>query len=647
MAIDTAKPHSKSAPFAPDADGYVRLHIAPLDPDLSSLVLSSAIRPLARNISYHTLEAFPDRRYGFVEVPLARAEDLKKKFNGATLRGSKMRIEQARPESIPPPTGVVAEEDVKPKKTHKKEKKEKKRKRGDPEVVDGVELRDRKIKRGWTLSEGEMIKEKRKDKGRDKSVKEKKEKKDKKEKRTAVKSKYTDGAECLFKQKLPEVPSTKKPAAAAEGEEEEEDASAHKRKKRRSDREVVVHEFERSTKYPSFLRATVDETKKSENLTFEDGKGWVDSTGTVVEPLEVTRVPELPKPKSALPKSKKSKAPPKPTPATEEDDETSSSGSSSESDAEEAPKSTKTKASKRTAPPAPAPAQDEDDTSSSEGSSDSEDEEQTKPQKVVKKKASEAEVPAQNEEDETSSSGSSDSDSDSESEVEASPSKVRTPAKNLRIETQGNSSPMSGTKLDSSRPKSSSSVTSLTIKIPPPTTPASGKAVHPLEALYKRNGADKEKDAASDEQPFSFFNNDDDIEEEAEAGPPTQMPMTPYSKQDFEFRNVRSAAPTPDTAHPSRSYLPWSTQEDDLAEEEDEDDEAEADEEDVEDADGDMAMAEAATSGELSKATPATDFQKFFWENRGDLNRKWKKRRKTALKERRNRENRARAARAI
>ncbi|KAK8018709.1 hypothetical protein PG991_007899 [Apiospora marii] len=606
MAIDTAKPHPKSVSFAPDADGYVRLHIAPLDPDLSSLVLSSAIRPLARNISYHTLEAFPDRRYGFVEVPLAKAEDLKKKFNGATLRGSKMRIEQARPESIPPPTGIVAAEDVKPKKSHKKEKKEKKRKRGEPEVVDGVELRDRKIKRGWTLSEGEMIKEKRKDKDRSKNSKEKKEKKDKKDKRTAVKSKYTDGSECLFKQKLPEVPSAKKPAAA-EGEEVEEDAGAHKRKKRRSDREVVVHEFERSTKYPSFLRSTVDESKKSENLTFEDGKGWVDSTGNVVEPLEVTRVPELPKPKSALPKSKKSKTPPKPTPATEEDDETSSSGSSSESDAEEVPKSTKTKASKRTAPPAPAPAHDDDDTSSSEDSSDSEVEERTEPQKSFQ--------------------GSN-------------------TCQNLRIETQGNSSPVSGTKLDSSRPKSSSSMTSLTIKIPPPTTPASGKAVHPLEALYKRNEADNEKGSAADAQPFSFFNNDDDIEEEAEAGPPTQLPMTPYSKQDFEFRNIRSAAPTPDTAHPNRSYLPWSAQEDDLAEE-DEDDEAEAEGEDGEDADGDMAMAEAATSGDQSKATPATDFQKFFWENRGDLNRKWKKRRKTALKERRNRENRARAARAI
>ncbi|KAK8098313.1 uncharacterized protein PG998_013799 [Apiospora kogelbergensis] len=602
MAIGTSKSPSKSAPPVVDKDGYTRLHIVPLDPDLLGIVLSSSVRPLARNISYHSLEAFPERRYGFVEVPQAEAEKLKKKLNGATLRGCKMRVEQARPESIPPPTGIVAEEDaVKAKKSSKKDKKEKKkRKRGEPEVVDGVVLTDRKIKRGWTVSEGEMIKEKRKDKdSRSKSAKEKKDKKDKKEKRSVEKSKYTDAPECLFKQKMPEVPSAQ-PPVAADGEEDEP-----KRKKKRSNRETVVHEFERSTKYPSFLRAAVDETKKAEALAFEDGKGWVDAAGNVVEPLKVTKVPELPKPKKAVPEwpmPKKYET----KPAAEQDDDTSSSGSSSDSEAEE----------------------------------------RTKPQKVVKKKVAKSEIPAQNEEDDTSSSdSSSDSDSSEDSDEEASPSKVRTPAKNLRVDTQGVSSPASGLKPDSSRPKSSSSITSLTIKIPPPTTPASAKTVHPLEALYKRNG-DKVADAAADAQPFSFFNNDDDIEEDAEAGVPIQIPMTPYSKQDFEFRATRSAAPTPDTAHPSRSYLPWSTQEDDLAEE-DEENEGEGDGDEGEDADGDMAMAGAAVDGDQSKTSAATDFQKFFWENRGDLNRKWKKRRKTALKERRNRENRARAARAI
>ncbi|KAK6846140.1 hypothetical protein PG987_001328 [Apiospora arundinis] len=526
--------------------------------DISSIVLSSSVRPLARNISYHSIETFPERRYGFVEVPTAEAEKLRKKLNGATLKGSKMRVEQAKPESIPPPTGVVAEEDVKVKKSHKKEKKEKKkRKRGEPEVLDGVVLSDRKIKRGWTVSEGEMIKEKRKDKDRNKSVKEKKEKKDKKEKRSAEKSKYTDAPECLFKQKMPEIPSAK-PAAA---EDEEEDAP--RRKKKRSNRETVVHEFERSTKYPSFLRAVVDDTKKAESLEFEDGKGWVDAAGNVVEPLKVTKVPELPKPKKGVPEW--------PMPKKYE----------------------------------PKPAPEEDDDTSSSGSSDSEAEEPTKPQKVVKKKAAKSEK-----EDDTSSRRRQQSLFGAQARLIA--------PKVIRFNDQ-----------------------------PYDQDPAAdhthiGQGRTPLEALYKRTEGANDTGATTDAQPFSFFNNDDDdIEEEAA---PAQIPMTPYSKQDFEFRATRSAAPTPDTAHPSRSYLPWSTQEDDLAEE---DEEIEADGEDMEDADGDMAMAGPAADGDQSKASAATDFQKFFWENRGDLNRKWKKRRKTALKERRNRENRARAARAI
>ncbi|KAJ2983372.1 hypothetical protein NUW58_g6259 [Xylaria curta] len=77
----------------------------------------------------------------------------------------------------------------------------------DAGIIEGVQLEDRKIKRGWTTTEQEMIEEKRKrakdgrkdgKSGRD----EKKDKKDKK-KRTTVKSKYTDEPECLFKTKLP------------------------------------------------------------------------------------------------------------------------------------------------------------------------------------------------------------------------------------------------------------------------------------------------------------------------------------------------------------------------------------------------------------------------------------------------------------
>ena len=167
--------------------------------------------------------------------------------------------------------------------------------------------------------------------------------------------------------------------------------------------------------------------------------------------------------------------------------------------------------------------------------------------------------------------------------------------------------------------------------------------MHPLEALYKRPAGEE----ATPDAGFSFFgNNDDDIEEDADDGaaPSSQVPMTPFSKQDFEFRNIRSAAPTPDTAHPSRSYNLWPRGgEDDIAEEDEEDEDGED-----QDAGEDTAMTDAANAGaSADKSGSKSEFQNWFWEHRGDLNRSWKKRRKTASKEKRNRENRARAARAI
>jgi hypothetical protein len=47
------------------------------------------------------------------------------------------------------------------------------------------------------------------------------------------------------------------------------------------------------------------------------------------------------------------------------------------------------------------------------------------------------------------------------------------------------------------------------------------------------------------------------------------------------------------------------------------------------------------------RQTATTDFQKWFWENRRDLNKSWMTRRKTAAKEKRHRENKARASKAV
>ncbi|KAK9419659.1 hypothetical protein SUNI508_07145 [Seiridium unicorne] len=601
-----------------DSEGYTRLHITPLDADLLKVVVPAAILPQARNISYHTIETFPDRRYGFVDLPTADADKLRKKLNGATLKGTKVRIEQARSESIPQPAGAMEEAKTKKPKKEKrsKDKSEKSKKRKwETEVVEGVAIEDRKIKRGWTVTESDKIQEKRKEKS--KKSKDGDGKREKKEKKREVKSKYTDSPECLFKQKLPEVPSTKKT---------EEDADDEpKRKKKRNDRLVVVHEFEKTDKYPTFLKSTTDSTAPKP-LTFEDGKGWVDDEGNVVEGAKSKRPAFLSKSKAST------KEAPKPVP--DEDDDTSSSGSSSESEADEEAEVAITsnpsqkvavKATAVAEKPTPVP---EEDTSSSDSSSDDEPPAKAKP---IQETQSKSKTTQADDDDETSSSGSS-SDVDDETGAPA-----RKEESKLKLDTQPLASPVSALKNDSSRPKSSSSATSLTIKIPP-ITPAPTK-VHPLEALYKRPaGADAE---ATNGGGFSFFGNEDDIEDDDTNTAPSgsQVPMTPFSKQDYDFRNLRSAAPTPDTAHPSRSYNLWSrpaTGEDTLEEEDEEQETGD-----------DVVMAEATASKAADKADSNSEFQNWFWEHRGDLNRSWKKRRKTASKEKRNRENRARAARAI
>lgn len=175
--------------------------------------------------------------------------------------------------------------------------------------------------------------------------------------------------------------------------------------------------------------------------------------------------------------------------------------------------------------------------------------------------------------------------------------------------------------------------------------------------MYKKQqqGEAQIDSKTSDAEPFSFFGgnveDEDDIDivgieiEEVESAhdDPSQFiqpPMTPYSKQEFESRGLRSAAPTPDTAHPSRFSRIWP-----LRGERDGPSDVEE-----EGSDNDVAISKGIggddEAGE-SPTNPNTDFQKWFWEHRGDLNRSWKKRRKLAAKEKRYRENRARANKAI
>jgi len=540
----------------PDHAPYVRLHVTPLDAGLITAVLSSALLPKARNISYHTIETFPDKRYGFLELPNDDAEKLKKKLNGAVLKGVKIRIGSARPSSIPAP---LAEEAMAKEKTSKKtaevvlppkDKKDKSKKRKrDVEQLSGVVLEEgRTIKRGWTSAD--EPKEKRSKKDKEKESKDKKSK----DKKKQNKSKYTDHAECLIKTVLP---ANAAPLADAEN------STPTKKKKKGKSREVVIHEFERTTKFPTFLKAVAPAGRSGAPPEFVEGKGWVNEAGDVVEAVK-TRPP--PAPKVLL--SRKSK---------------------------------------------------------------------NRDQKSIL--------------NEESATNSTDDESAAESEPET-PAPVDGGSPASEPAASDTSFPSSPVKLEPPRPRSSGSTRSLSIRIPP-ATPSEAK-VHPLEALYKRSQQPdgETPKAAPDTQGFSFFANDgqgsaeEDVDTDVGEPSVIRMPLTPFTRQDLESRGIRSAAPTPDTAHPNRRFTPWEPVNVNEEEEGDEEELAELAGEDSEEDEHGLSNSAAIQGGETN-ANAASDFQTWFWANRGDLNRSWKKRRKTAGKEKRYRENKARMARAI
>ncbi|KAF7117236.1 hypothetical protein CNMCM5793_005992 [Aspergillus hiratsukae] len=149
------------------------------------------------------------------------------------------------------------------------------------------------------------------------------------------------------------------------------------------------------------------------------------------------------------------------------------------------------------------------------------------------------------------------------------------------------------------------------------------KDVHPLEALFKRPALESSdsKPAPEANTQFSFFGQED-VESEGE-GEQNKEPQTPFTKNDLLSRGLRSAAPTPDTALINRKF-DWSN------------DDSDAMEETEEYIDTPITRSETRTG----LKDDDSEFTKWFWENRGDNNRAWKKRRRDAAKEQRQRENR-------
>jgi hypothetical protein len=558
---------SPSASAAAVKKGTVRLHVKPLDAELLSAILPVSIRSKAENISYHSLEAFPESRYGFFELPVAEAERLRRRLHGSVLKGVKIRIETARLSTMAPPDGAAVTNDTgdrrndvnarKEKSVNKKDRK-RKRKRDGAELPGALLEEGRKVQRGWTAVEnpsqsGERRREKKRQRSKDRDngyvVGEKA---DRKKKR--AKSQFRDEPECLFKTTLPN-------GAAVD---------AGKRRKQHSTRETVIHEFEKTTKLPTFLKTTDTASTDNKPLEYVDGRGWVNGVGKVVEEARTTRLRHS---------------------RRKEVNEVTVDPNATGPD--EPPQADKTAVEQHT---------------------------------TAEEPAAMSKVPF--------------------FAVPAKPTKTTSAAE-----------PVSILKSSPARPKSSGSARSLRIKIPPPPsapamtstaalTAAEKNDVHPLEAIYKRSRFGKNGVDAEATEEFSFFateyvstSGDDEDAQPKHLG--AQVPMTPFTRADFEWRGQRSAAPTPDTAFASRSFRFWAGGDGDGADSDFE----KAAEEGNENAQIQQDASERKVLQSTAVPPSTMDKEQWFWGQRGDLNRAWRARRRTAAKESRYRGNKARAER--
>ena len=144
--------------------------------------------------------------------------------------------------------------------------------------------------------------------------------------------------------------------------------------------------------------------------------------------------------------------------------------------------------------------------------------------------------------------------------------------------------------------------------------------------------------------------------DEGDAG----VPVTPYTQRDLEWRGLRSAAPTPDTAAIGRRFsFPWRNGSQEANDDEDGDVEVDQQlnsntianassahlpgvtEEDENEGEEDVVagVEQAGENADEEEEKPESEFRKWFWENQGNLGRAWKKRRRDAMKSKRSTEN--------
>ncbi|CUS13337.1 unnamed protein product [Tuber aestivum] len=247
--------------------GIVRLHITPLTPETICSLLPPKVlsdKAVIASMSFHKVPSFPEKSYGYFACDRDVADGIKKKLNGSLFRGVKVRVEDARPDAFVP--GGVPDGGVEEKEKRKRAKKDddgdgnKKAKKSKKEkgVVDGIELRGRKVQRGWS---------------RPPTI------------ATPVKG---DGRrDCLFRSSAATSAFTLSGSTTA---------STGKSKKKKTD--GTIKEFTHNTKFPQFLKgASLGKGVLATTATFDESLGWLDSSGTVIEPTpSVIKYTPLPPP---------------------------------------------------------------------------------------------------------------------------------------------------------------------------------------------------------------------------------------------------------------------------------------------------------------------------------------------------------------
>lgn len=248
---------------------YIRLHITPLTPSLLQTYLPASMQETARNISYHEVQTFPENNYGFIELPQEDAERLKKKLHGSIIKNVKVRIEIARPikfrvSKLSSPESEKSTMEYLPLPRVASIERQERKNKSKINVLPGVDIGQRHVKRGWTIPAHELKKVDLKNKI-------------KLTKKFLMKSKFTPRPECLFKALLPINFITPNSQIT----------KALKNKRYRNPRQVLVHEFSNTTKYATFLKnnsnAALKESSNHIVAKYVEGKGWFDQQNNLVE----------------------------------------------------------------------------------------------------------------------------------------------------------------------------------------------------------------------------------------------------------------------------------------------------------------------------------------------------------------------------